>query len=108
MATAFLAVLLLAGINDGDIIARGDVNDSGAVDASDAIYLNSFLYSGGPAPPCRNQADANHDGLLDVSDSIFILAWLYSGGPAPPSPGPFASTCSQSTLPVLGCASHNC
>jgi hypothetical protein len=108
MATAFLAVLLLAGINDADIIARGDVNDDRSVNVSDVIFLNSYLYSGGPAPPCRNQADVNHDGSVDVSDSVYILSWLYSGGPAPPSPGPFATTCTQSSLPLVGCYSHDC
>jgi len=108
MATAFLAVLLFAGINDGDIIARGDVNDDRLVNISDPIYLNNFLYSGGPAPPCLNQADANHDGALDGSDSAFILNWLYNGGPAPPAPGPFNATCTQSSLPFVGCYSHEC
>jgi len=93
-----------AGINDADIIARGDANHDGSVNISDASYIFSYLYQGGPAPPCLNEADANHDGSVAQSDGIYILNWLYHGGSAPPAPGPFNTTCTTSSSPNPGCA----
>lgn len=90
------------GINDGDIIARGDSNDDGVVNLSDVIHLNSYLFQGGPAPPCMNQADATGNGVVDGSDSAFLLEWLYNGGPAPPSPGPYNTSCTT-TYPYISC-----
>ena len=89
-------------INDADIIARGDANNDGVVNMSDVIHLNSYLYNGGPAPPCMNQADANKNGVVDGADSAYLLDWLFNGGPAPPSPGPYATSCTT-TDPFLSC-----
>lgn len=105
-----LAVCAMSGLcwsgvaSDDDIIRRGDVNHDASVNVSDAVYLNSFLYQGGAAPPCMNEADVNKDGRVDGSDSAFLLSYLYSGGPAPPSPGPYNSTCTN-TYPYISCAS---
>ena len=88
---------------DDEIIRRGDANHSGAVNITDAIFINNYLYSGGPAPPCINEADANHDGRLDGSDAAYLLNWLYNGGPAPPTPGPYATTCSVAPAPTISC-----
>lgn len=95
-----------AGIGpDDDIVRRGDSNSDGAVNVSDVIHLNSYLYQGGPAPACMNQADVNHDCQVDVSDPIYLLSFLFSGGPAPPSPGPYNTTCTSSSVPVVSCYS---
>lgn len=100
-----LSIALFGAIVDPDIIMRGDVNHSGAVNVSDASYLSSYLYQGGPAPACANEADVNHDGQLTGSDVSYLLSWLFSGGPAPPSPGPFNTVCTSSTTPLVGCDS---
>ena len=98
------------GIIDLDIrvMARGDANNDGRVNISDACMINNYLYSGGPAPPCMNQADANDDGLVTGADSSFILNWYYNGGSAPPSPGPFNKTCTVDPLPSPGCLIDPC
>jgi len=90
-------------IDDERILKRGDVNNDNYVDGSDPIFLSSYLYQGGPAPPCLNQADANNDGYVDGSDSIYLFQWLYNGGPAPPSPGPYNQTCTTDNSPYPGC-----
>jgi hypothetical protein len=87
------ALGLAAVGEDERILGRGDSNNDSLVNVSDVIFLNNFLFSGGPAPPCMNQADTNLDGRVDNSDSIYLLNWLYNGGPAPPSPGPYNKTC---------------
>ncbi len=75
-------------------LENGDVNSSGDIDLSDAIYLIGWLYSGGPAPApiaCPTEyssmenGDSNGDGEVDVSDAIHLLSSLFTGGPGPAS-----------------------
>jgi len=66
---------------------RGDANDDGAVNLSDAVHILSHLFQGGPGAECRDAMDSNDDGALDLSDAVFALNWLFLGGPAPPAPG---------------------
>ena len=43
-------VVHAAGGGGGVPSGNGDVNGSGRIDLSDAVYLLSFLFQGGPAP----------------------------------------------------------
>ena len=92
----------------GATLGNGDVNGDNALDLSDAIFLLTHLFQGGPAPvPCPGggggaiaggqggatlgNGDVNGDNALDLSDAIFLLAHLFQGGPAPvpcPNLGP--------------------
>ena len=73
-------------------LENGDTNGDGAMDLSDAVYLLSWLYVGGPglAPlacesgfaPVEN-GDTNGDGAVDLSDGVYLLGHLFSGGPQP-------------------------
>jgi len=61
----------------------GDVNQDGKVNASDVVYLISYLYLQGPKPPwplCR--ADVNGDGKINASDVVYLISYLYLQGPA--------------------------
>jgi hypothetical protein len=69
---------------------RGDPNESGEVDLSDAVYTLGCLFLGTECPKCPDAADSNDDGELDLSDGIHTLQFLFSGGDAPPAPGPDA------------------
>ncbi|MEM7232141.1 MAG: hypothetical protein AAF517_08210 [Planctomycetota bacterium] len=69
---------------------RGEVNDDGAVDLSDAVNILDFLFQGGRAPRCRDRSDVNDDGETDLSDSIYLLSFLFLGGPPPRAPFPEA------------------
>ena len=86
---------------DPRILHRGDANNDGGVNISDASYISNFLFLGGPEPECMNQADVNNDGLVDVSDPAFLANWLFKGGPQPPSPGPYNTECAQDA-PING------
>lgn len=90
------------------IMRRGDVNSDGVVNLTDPVFLNEYLFGGGPEPPCMNQADANNDGQVDVSDSISLLNWLYCGGSAPPAPGPHNTVCAEDDDPYPGCQVSPC
>jgi len=70
---------------------RGDCNDDGGFDISDAVLVLSSLFPGGGGatiPPCLDACDGNDDGLVDIADPVSILDWLFSSGPLPPSPHP--------------------
>jgi len=72
---------------------RGDSNNDGGTDISDAITLFSYLFLGATPPPCDDAADANDDEGVDISDGIFVLYFLFQNGPAPEAPG--ASLCGE-------------
>lgn len=81
---------------------RGDCNADGASDASDAMGLAEYLFTGGATPTCFDACDTNDDGELDVSDPIYLLNALFIAGPALPAP----TTCGDDpTADGLDCAS---
>ena len=76
---------VVAGTPD---FVRGDSNNDGKVDLSDAILTLGCKFLGSACPPCRDASDSNDDGKDDVSDPIFTLNFLFIGGAQPPDPGP--------------------
>lgn len=95
-------------VDDERILGRGDANNDHAVNLSDVATITAYMYLGGPAPSCMNQADANNDGRVDTSDAVYLLAFLYLSGPAPPAPGPYNTTCTADDLPYPGCTTDPC
>lgn len=99
--TIDLSVIILASaiLGGNSVVAQspratqnGDINGSGTVDLSDAVYLLTYLFLGGPPPvplecgdlsPKVREGDTNGDGEVDVSDGIHLLNWLFVGGGAP-------------------------
>ena len=87
---------------------RGDCNDDGAVDLSDASCILNWQFLGGSPPGCVAATNTNGDKGIDIADAIYLLGSLFLGSPppAPPFPG-----CGPGTLPVddqLGCEAPNC
>jgi|GEM_PF-3318872 len=79
-----------ASVSFSCCVLRGDVNRNGTgPDIADLVYLVSFMFSGGPAPPCLEEADINGDGSLlpDITDLVYLVSYMFSGGP-PPVPCP--------------------
>ena len=72
---------------------RGDVNDSGALEVTDAINFLSWMFLGAPPPGCMDAADADNSGNLGLSDAINILTFLFGGGDGPPKDGMLGSGC---------------
>ncbi|MCX6831806.1 MAG: dockerin type I repeat-containing protein, partial [candidate division Zixibacteria bacterium] len=68
----------------------GDANDDGGIDISDAVFLISYIFSGGAAPHDCNgpngKGDANGDGGIDISDAVYLISYIFSGGAAPHCP----------------------
>jgi hypothetical protein len=65
---------------------RGDANDDGTFDISDAVFILGFLFMGSEGPSCEKAADTNDDGAMDISDGVFLLAYLFLGAKAPNEP----------------------
>ncbi|TFH65592.1 MAG: M20/M25/M40 family metallo-hydrolase [Candidatus Zixiibacteriota bacterium] len=61
----------------------GDADGSGAVDISDAVYLISYIFSGGSAPDPLLSGDANCSSNVDISDVVYLISYIFSGGLAP-------------------------
>ena len=66
--------------------ARGDCNDDGARDVSDAMQLLSFLFLAGGSIPCGDACDANDDGRLDITDPVTLLVSLFASRDELPAP----------------------
>jgi len=74
-ADAFRAMLAMA---------RGDANNDGTVNNSDAVYIIDYIFKGGPEPkPDRRTADANCDADINIGDANYIINYIFKGGPAP-------------------------
>jgi len=61
--------------------ADGDPNDQ--INIGDVTYLVTYLFRGGPEPPCLEEADANGDDHVDVGDLVYIVEYLFRYGPPP-------------------------
>ena len=90
--SALFAVICLAGVlscpeNLGAqevFFKRGDVNEDGKIDLSDAIFIVQRLFVIDEEFACPDSADATDDGLVDVTDVIKIAGYLFMGLPEPP------------------------
>jgi hypothetical protein len=88
---------------------RGDANDSGEADLSDAQTILSWLFQGTAEPPCLAAANTNGEDQVSLTSAVYLLSFLFQGGPAPIPPFP---DCGNSTLPndvAIGCLEYtNC
>lgn len=65
----------------------GDADFSGMVNISDAVYLISYIFAGGPAPhPIKLVGDADCNGAITISDAVYLINYIFAGGPAPCNP----------------------
>jgi hypothetical protein len=71
----------------GSRFRRGDCNDDGTVDLSDAVFSLGSLFLGDGDPGCDDACDSNDDGVVDISDAINTLGVLFLGNGAIPLPG---------------------
>ena len=71
------------GFETGAAYICGDASGEGAVDISDAVYLISYIFAGGPAPNPLAAGDANCDAAVDISDAVYLIGYIFAGGPAP-------------------------
>jgi PKD repeat protein len=103
-AVGGLAANTSASVCDLDLAApatlrfqRGDCNDDGEVDISDAVCILGWLFLGLADPGCVAVTDTNGDARPDISDATYLLNHLFLGGTAPVAPYP---GCGPGTLPA--------
>lgn len=85
----------------GDPYKRGDANDDGQQDLSDAVFILAFVFTGGSPALCLDAADSNQDGFIDLADGVYLLSYIFQNTVAPPAP--FLS-CDK--VLVLGCETY--
>jgi len=86
---------------------RGECNDDGTVDLSDAVCIFSWLFEGGDRPGCLDAADTNDTDGHNLTDGIYLLAWLFQGGGPPPAPGPTRCGIDPTDEDGIDCLSYN-
>lgn len=94
MRTAIISLLLFVlsqsayGQCDDCYFIRGDANCDGSVDLADYVYINAWLYFGGPPPANLDAADTDDNGSINGTDATVITQMLYQGGSGPACPFP--------------------
>ncbi len=61
----------------------GDVDGTGMVTVSDAVYLINFIFGGGNPPLAADAADVDCSGFITISDVVFLINFIFAGGPVP-------------------------
>ncbi len=65
-------------------VSRGDVDDNGSLSIADAVYLNNWIWAGGPAPkPKIGVGDCDCSSNVSMSDVVYLANYIFSGGPPP-------------------------
>ena len=87
---------------------RGDCNDDGEVDISDAVCTLEWLFLGREEPGCVAATNTNGDEAVDISDPVSLLGFLFLGGPAPVGPFPACGPSDLEADVALGCEETSC
>lgn len=64
----------------------GNANGDDRINVGDAVYIITYIFREGPAPPCEAAADANADGKINIGDAVYIITYIFREGPAPMCP----------------------
>lgn len=93
----------------GNQFHRGDADDNGTLQLTDAVRILGYLFLGAPAPPCLDAADADDDGRIQLTDAVRVLGYLFLGAVPPAPPGPPDQPCGtddDEEDPDLGCIEY--
>jgi hypothetical protein len=63
---------------------RGNVDNTGGINVGDLVYLVSYLFEDGTAPPCEEDGNIDGDDGINVADLNYLVDYLFFDGPAPP------------------------
>lgn len=64
----------------------GNANHDDRVGVGDAVFIITYVFRGGPAPVCPEEADVTGNGEIGVGDAVYIITYIFRGGPAPTCP----------------------
>jgi hypothetical protein len=66
------------------VTMSADLNQDGAVDYADLIYLARFVLMGGASPlPCLANGDVDCNGRVATSDVVYLANYVLRAGPQP-------------------------
>ena len=82
---------------------RGDVDQSGDLQLTDAVAIFSYLFLGDSEPGCLAAADADGTGEINLTSGVFLLQFLFIGGQQPEAPFPQCARSSRAADLGLGC-----
>ena len=96
----------------GKTFHRGDADNNGQLQLTDAVRILGFLFLGQAAPTCLDAGDADDNGQVQLTDAVRILGFLFLGQAPPAPPGPPGEACGTDVNaedPDLGCETYtNC
>ena len=70
------------------LFLRGDADDNGRLDLTDASFTLNFLFLAGTRPACEDALDADDNAQLDLNDALVVLNYLFLNGETPALPFP--------------------
>lgn len=68
-----------------DYRGNADYDQDDNTNIVDLVFLVTYLFDGGPAPWCFDEADANYDGNVNIADVTYYVGYLFQGFAPPPS-----------------------
>jgi len=94
---------------EGGYFIRGDADQSGILEITDAIFTLDHLFLGGRDPYCLDAMDTDDDGQILINDPVGLLLHLFSGtfvippptGAAGQDPSPDALSCDNGSFAHL-------
>lgn len=62
-----------------------DFDPEDEITISDLVYMVTYMFQGGPPPPCMEEAnvDGDAEGALDINDLVTLVQFMFSSGPSP-------------------------
>ncbi|MBI4602716.1 MAG: fibronectin type III domain-containing protein [Planctomycetes bacterium] len=95
------------GGTGGPTFHRGDADNNGTLQLTDALRVLGFLFLGQVAPTCMKAGDADDNGTLQLTDALRILGFLFLGQVPPAPPGPPGEACGEDpTADSLDCLTY--
>ena len=61
----------------------GDVDHTGDVNVSDAVYLLCYIFAACTAPDPMSLGDVDCSGDINIADVVYLVNYIFAGGPGP-------------------------
>ncbi len=78
-----MLIALVGLVTSAHAAPCGDTDNSGRIDITDAVYLVSYIFAGGPAPQDDAAGDVDCSNRTDITDAVFMINYIFASGPAP-------------------------
>jgi hypothetical protein len=65
------------------VYSCGDVDGSGQIDISDAVYLINYIFGGGAPPLDEAKGDVDCSSQTNIADAVYLVNYVFEGALAP-------------------------